>query len=104
MWNEHFFLNCPVALDPIRDDRNRGVAYAEVQFCVPGGSWEMPSPRETLPVETCHYFLGASASANYTIILISHFHIYKIGIIAVSTLYSVGRIDGDVCISELLNK
>jgi hypothetical protein len=59
---------------------------------------------KTLPVETCHYFLGAWTSANYTIILISHFHIYKIGIIAVSTLYSIGRIDGDVCISELLNK
>lgn len=59
---------------------------------------------EASPVETCHHFLGDWTSANYPIILISHFHIYKIGIIALSISYGIGRIDGDVCVSELLNK
>lgn len=33
---------------------------------------------------------------DYMMIRISHFHVYKIGILAVSTLYGIGRIDGDV--------
>lgn len=99
--NESFLYCPPIALIPIREHRSGGMSYAEVKFCMPGGGRYR---RETSPVETWHYFLDAWTSANYPIILISHFHIYKIGIIAVSTSYAIGRIDGDVCVSELLNK